>query len=98
MKAKKRIAKVVNNILFQIWRTQDFCLQDFFHDSFSPEPFSIPLESFQSFTNIHRDIHNFVFIGSVLDVIDIGVKLLPVSLTPVIKPVLGFHPFHDTDN
>jgi hypothetical protein len=39
-----------------------------------------------------------VFISSVFDVIDIGVKLLPVSLTPVIKPVLDFHPFHDTDN
>jgi hypothetical protein len=52
----------------------------------------------QSFTIIHRDIHNFVFIGSVSGVNNTGDKLLPVSLTPIIKPVLDFHPFHDTDN
>jgi hypothetical protein len=52
----------------------------------------------QSFTIIRRDIHNFVFIGSVSGVNNTGDKLLPVSLTPVIKPVLDFYPFHDTDN
>jgi hypothetical protein len=52
----------------------------------------------QSFTIIRRDIHNFVFIGSVSGVNNIGDKLLPVSLTQVIRPVLDFYAFHDTDN
>ncbi len=34
----------------------------FFHESVSPPALEYPIGLFQSFTKIHRDIHNFVFI------------------------------------
>ncbi len=48
-----------------------FSSSDFFHESLSTAPLSIPLGPLQFFTKIHEDIHNFVFTG----VVDTGHKL-----------------------
>jgi hypothetical protein len=72
-------------------------------DYFPPGPRE-PYWGHFDFLKILGDILNFVFIAGVNDNGDklftsvnaTGDKLLPVSLTRVIKPYSGFHKFYDT--
>jgi hypothetical protein len=59
----------------------------FFHVSVFLRSLIIPSRPFRVFTKSRVDIYNFVFVVGVVVTND---KLISVSLTPVIKPCLGF--------